>query len=429
VYFQPHCVVTHFEGVTSGTDTSAGTKRYQVVNQEKFAAKWEAVLRSDHPLPGQPIRAAREHRKQHQALIIDACTPTPDQDSGSLRMTNLMRLLRELGYQVAFLADNRRHEGAYTQALQQQGIEPLFRPWADDAQQLLKQIGASLDLVILSRHYVASQYIDLVRWHCPNAHVLFDTVDLHYLREQRLAKLENDASLLETARQTQREELAVAARCDTTLVVSEHEQKVLATDAPHLNVAVLSNIHQVYGCRRPFLARRDMFFIGGFQHPPNIDAVNWFALEVWPLIVDQLEDVQCYIIGSKAPPAVRQLDEVDGMVFKGFVENIEPYLDGCRLSVAPLRYGAGVKGKVNMSMSYGQPVVATTPAVEGMHVTVGEDVLVGNDPSSFAAAVTRAYQDETVWNQLSSNGLANVEQHFSFAAAQRALRKVLEANR
>ncbi len=425
VYFQPAAVVTHFEGISSGTDTASGIKRYQLLNQEKFVDKWRDTLQTNHPRPGTDIRVARAHRRARRALIIDACTPTPDQDSGSLRMTNLMQILGELDYQVSFLADNRRHEPGYTEALQQQGVEMLYRPWVDDPQALLKTIGAELDLVILSRHYVASQYVDAVRWHCPKARVLFDTVDLHYLREQRLARLENDSRLLETAANTKREELGVAKRCDTTLVVSEHELGVLATDAPELNVAVLSNIHQVFGCRRPFAARRDMFFIGGFQHPPNIDAVHWLANEIWPLVRMKLPEAQCYVIGSKAPKAVRDVGQVDGIVFKGYVEDIEPYLDGCKMSLAPLRYGAGVKGKVNMSMSYGQPVVATGPAVEGMHVTPGDDVLVGDEPGAIAEAIVAAYTDESLWNRLSANGLANVEAHFSFAAAKRALAEIL----
>ncbi len=424
-YIQPSAIVTHFEGVTSGTDTSSGTKRYQVINQEKFVEKWQTELQAKHPQPGDSIRAARDHRASRQALIIDACTPTPDQDSGSVRMTNLMLILRELGYQVSFLADNRAFLPGYTEPLQQLGIEMLYQPFVPSPAELLKTIGPELDVVILSRHYIASQYIELVRWHCKQAQILFDTVDLHYLREERLAKLENDAKLLARSEQTKTDELGVARRCDTTLVVSPYEVQVLAETAPDLDVKVLSNIHPLHGCRRPFASRRDIFFIGGFQHPPNIDAVEWFTGKVWPLIRAKVPQMQLYIIGSKAPKRIEKLAEQEGVLVKGFVENIEPYLDGCKLTVAPLRYGAGVKGKVNMSMSYGQPVVATSPAVEGMGVQAGHDVLVADEPEAFAQAVIDAYNDESLWNTLSTNGLENVEQLFSFDAARRALQKIL----
>jgi len=109
----------------------------------------------------------------------------------------------------------------------------------------------------------------------------------------------------------------------------------------------------------------------------------------------------------------------------GYVEDIAPYMDGCRVSVAPLRYGAGVKGKVNMAMSYGLPVVATSVAVEGMHVEAGADVLVADEADAFADDVIRLYGDEELWNRLSANGLANVARHFSFDAARNAMRDLL----
>jgi glycosyltransferase involved in cell wall biosynthesis len=136
-----------------------------------------------------------------------------------------------------------------------------------------------------------------------------------------------------------------------------------------------------------------------------------------------------HIIGSKVTPEITSLAG-DGVVVHGYVEDIAPFMDGCRLSIAPLRYGAGVKGKVNMAMSYGLPVVATAVAVEGMHVRAGKgvadpDVLVADTPTDFAAAILRAYGDETLWNTLSANGLANVSKHFSFEAARAALQSIL----
>jgi glycosyltransferase involved in cell wall biosynthesis len=134
--------------------------------------------------------------------------------------------------------------------------------------------------------------------------------------------------------------------------------------------------------------------------------------------------VNFHLIGSKAPERVRALHG-NGVVFHGFVEDLNPWLDGCRLAVAPLRYGAGVKGKVNMSMSRGQPVVATSAAVEGLHAHHGEDVLVADTAEDFAAAVVRLYQDQALWEKLSGGGLQNVQQHFSVDTALRQLGGIL----
>lgn len=424
VLYQPECLVVHHEGATSGTDLNTGTKRYQVINRRKFRERWSSVL-AHHPAPGTDIALARQHRVKGRVLVIDAITPQPDQDSGSLRMVNLLRLLQSLDRGVTFFAANLVGIEPYTSRLKQQGVEVLHLPWMHSPPQWFADNGARFDMVVLSRYYVAKDFVWLARRHCPNARLVFDTVDLHYLRERRLAELENRASLAKAAERTQREELGVARRCDTTLVVSPVEEEVLSADAPEVQVRVLSNIHEVRGNRRPFSERKGIWFVGGFQHPPNLDAMRWFCDEIWPLIRGQLPELEFHIVGSKMPPEMQKL-EGDGVRVDGFVPDVEPYLDGCRLAVAPLRYGAGVKGKVNQSMSYGQPVVSTTAGVEGMYVTPGEDALVADEPEAFARAVVRAYRDAELWERLSANGLANVQRHFSMDAARKVLAGLLD---
>jgi O-antigen biosynthesis protein len=423
VLYQPASVVVHFEGVSSGTDTASGVKAYQVVNQRKFVERWREVLAS-HPAPGTDIARARQHRCRREALVIDATTPTPDQDSGSVRLVNLLRLLREDGCAVTFFADNRAFVERYTPALQQLGVEVLWHPWLADPVGWFAEHGRRFDLVLVSRHYVACNYLGLVRTHAPQARFVFDTVDLHYLREQRAAELAGDDELQRIAADTRRRELALVREADVTLVVSPVEQQLLARDAPGARVDVLSNVHQLFGCRRGFTERADLLFVGGFQHPPNIDAARWLVEAILPRVRAELPQLRLHLVGSRAPASVRALGDCEGVVFHGFVEELEPLLDGIRIAVAPLRYGAGVKGKINMSMSYGQPVVATSMAVEGMYLNPGEDVLVADEPEAFAAAVIRLYRDEALWTRLSRNGLANIERHFSFAAAREAVQRL-----
>jgi glycosyltransferase involved in cell wall biosynthesis len=137
-----------------------------------------------------------------------------------------------------------------------------------------------------------------------------------------------------------------------------------------------------------------------------------------------LPDVEFHLIGSKAPDEVRSLHG-EGVTFHGFVEDLEPWLDGCRISVAPLRYGAGIKGKVNLSMSRGQPVVATSIAVEGMLATAGQEILVADTPEQFAAEVVRLYRDEALWNRVSTQGVENVRRYFSVETARLGLQELL----
>jgi GT2 family glycosyltransferase len=431
VRVQPASTVVHHEGVSSGTDISSGTKRYQAVNRKKFLKRWKDRLQ-DHPSPivnredRAEIRAACDHRLKGRVLIIDAYTPEPDQDSGSLRLRYLMECFLDLDYGVSFIPDNKSHARRYTADLQLSGVEAWYHPWLDSLHAWFSQNGPGFDYVIVCRHYVAINYINLIRRNCPDARFIFDTIDLHYLREQRLADLEDSLPLRRSAEQTKRSELSVIADADATLVVSPTEVELLAQDAPGEAVHVISNIHQVVGSQNPFNARKDIFFVGGFQHPPNIDAALWFCSSVWPLIQARLPDLKFHLIGSKAPEQIKALNG-NGVVFHGFVPRLEPFLDGCRLAVAPLRYGAGVKGKVNLSMSRGQPVVATPAAVEGLFAHDGEDVLVASEAQAFADAVVRLYQDARLWNRLSANGVRNVEKYFSLDTARQNLRTVLSS--
>ncbi len=431
VRYQPAARIIHHEGITSGTDLNSGAKRYQEVNRGKFLQRWQEELKA-YPEPivnpddRREIRRARDHRLKGRVLVIDAYTPEPDQDSGSLRLRHVFDCLQQMGYGVTFFADNRGFAGRYSEALQAAGVEVLYNPWIASLQDFFRERGPEFNHVMVSRHYVAANYLALVRKYCPKARFIFDTVDLHYLREERLAELENSLPLRRVAAQTRRSELSVIRQSDVTLVVSPVEQAVLRTEVPDARIEILSNIHHVAGSQAGFADRKDLFFVGGYQHPPNIDAALWFVNSIWPLVRERLPGVQFHLIGSKAPERIRSL-QGDGVVFHGFVEELEPWLDGCRLAVAPLRYGAGVKGKVNMSMSRGQPVVATPTAVEGLHAVDGEDVLVAESPKDFAAAVVRLYQDQALWEKLSQGGLRNVQQHFSLDAAKTQLAALLES--
>ncbi len=424
VLYQPAAVVVHYEGISSGTDITTGTKRFQAINQTKFLERWRGAL-AKHPAPGTDIAIARQHRAHRHVLVIDATTPQPDQDSGSLRLSNILQLLLDDACAVTFFADNRTYVERYSRQMQQMGVEVLWHPWLADPIAWFAENGKRLDMVFVSRHYIASHYVDLVRRHAPKAKLVFDTVDLHYLREQRAAALANDDALARTAAITRDAELSLVKNCDLTLVVSPVEKELLERELPGARVAILSNVHAVPGCRRGHAQREGLMFVGGYQHPPNVDAALWFARDIFPLVQKELPNVQFHLIGSKAPAEVKSLGELPGVVFHGYVEDIEPFLDGCRIAVAPLRYGAGVKGKVNMSMSYGQPVVATPVAVEGMFAQAGRDVLVAAEAVEFAAQVIAAYRDEALWNILSEHGVANVRKHFSFEAARVALRDIV----
>jgi len=423
VFYQPRCTIVHFEGRTSGTDPTTGVKRHQVLNQESFAAKWSAEL-AGHAHNGVRPEMERDRWAQLRILVVDACMLTPDQDSGSMRMQAMLEILTALKCKVTFVADNLEYRQPYVDDLAQRGIEVLFTPYVRSIADLLSRRGREFDVIVLSRHYIAAKHIDAVRAFAPDALVVFDTVDLHFLRAERLAELEGGVTARAAARAKRDEELALIRKSDVTLVVSPIEEQLLASLVPQAAVLVLSNIHETMPEGKPFAEREGLVFIGSFQHPPNADAVMWFARDILPRLREKLPGVPTYIVGASVPATIKAL-AADDFVVTGYVKDVDPYFTGCRLSIAPLRYGAGVKGKVNLAMSYGLPVVATSPSIEGMHLSPGDDVLVADDPQAFADAIVEAYRDEALWHRLAEGGRDNVRTHFSRDVARSAVTRLI----
>jgi O-antigen biosynthesis protein len=425
VYYEPASTVIHCEGISAGTDTDNGMKRFQRLNQAKFADKWMAEL-ANQPLPGTPLERAIRWRRRGQVLVVDAMTPDPSRDSGSLRLTAILRILEEQRWSVTFCPDDGRASSSQIAELGALGCAVLCKPEIANLPDWLRRHGSELHAVMLCRHTVAGQYEALVRRYAPQAILLFDTVDLHFLREQRAAELAGSDAMRQQAENSRRSELDLIERADISFVVSAHEQALLRQLLPASRVELLSNIHEVHGCHRPHAERYDLVFIGGHAHPPNSDAIRWIAREILPRIRQSIPDIRLHVLGD-VPDAMRHELASPGLELHGRVPELGPWLESCIASLAPLRFGAGVKGKVNMAMSHGLPVVATRLAAEGMQLTDGRDVLLAEDADAFASAVLRLHDDETLWLKLSKGGLANIHEHFSFDAAREILRRALPA--
>ena len=425
VMYQPLAVVTHFEGLSHGTDTTAGLKAYQVTNQTRFAEKWSGELVC-HRGNGEDPLLERDRHAAARVLWIEACLLTPDQDSGSLRTIRLLRILVGMGCKVTFLADNLDGDEPYRTQLSREGIEVIHSPYAANVESFLRRHGSEFDVVTLCRHYIAIQHIDTVREVNPRAQIWFDTIDLHYLRLRRQFELDRKESTRTLAELAHREEMAVIEQADITVVVSEVEVEELSRERPAAKVIVISNIHEMGNTEVERVGRQGVMFVGGFQHPPNVDAVEFYAEQIWPLFRERCPNVPTYIIGSRMPDRLRRLGEEHGLDMLGFVEDLTPYYDTCALSIAPLRYGAGVKGKVNQALSFGLPVVGTPVALEGMGLIDREHVLMAGEPESFALAMAEAYSDGALWSQLSRNGRASLEGRFTPEVARDALQCALK---
>ncbi|MEO8219063.1 MAG: glycosyltransferase, partial [Acidobacteriota bacterium] len=368
VYYQPRTVVVHHEGKTSGTSTDSGVKSYQLVNQEKFRSKWESVLAEAAIGRPDELRRASQRGATKRVLVVDTRVPCQDQDSGSLRMVKLLDVFGELGFHVTFAPYNRQRVQPYTDQLQRSGIECLYEPFFESFESLLSTRGSEFNLILLSRAEIAGTLLPLCQRLLPSTPIIFDTVDLHFVRHRREAELTGDEKAHDRAEKMEEMELRLAGDSTAVLVVSAEEKEVLAAQIPRQRIAVVSNIHEPFASIAPCETRHGLLFIGGFEHTPNVDAMLWFCQEIMPRILAQLPETMLHIVGSKMPESISGLAS-KSVVTHGFVKNVESFFESCLLSVAPLRFGAGVKGKINQSMSHGLPVVSTSIGIEGMHLT------------------------------------------------------------
>ncbi|MGE4055884.1 MAG: glycosyltransferase, partial [Vicinamibacterales bacterium] len=409
VLYQPAATIVHHEGATAGTDLATGVKRRQAVNRMRFLERHRPALGAQHPHDSRRVRRARDRRPGLRILVIDHMVPHHDHDSGSVRMAAILRIFSELGHAVTFLPDNLARIEPYTGELQQEGVEVMYGPLS--SQQWLKACIADFDVVILCRAHFAAKYLSVVRSAGRRPFTIFDTVDLHHLREERMAVLEGDASLRAAAARTREVEVSVMQACDMVWVTSTHEQQVLSTYSALPPVEVVPNIHEIRNDVAGPGGRRHLLFIGGFRHPPNEDAVVYFVEQVLPLVTKQLRTAQLLVVGSNASPRIQNLASSEVAIL-GHVSDVAALFDTCRVSVAPLRYGAGVKGKVSQSLAWGLPVVTTPIGAEGLGLVDREHAMIAQDPAEFAERIIELYHDDGLWRKLSENGRRHVQAHF-----------------
>ncbi len=426
VLYQPESVLYHIEGGTAGTNLSSGFKKYQEINKVKFEKKWRNTLKKQHS--PDDIYLARDRTADKLALIIDENLPHPDEDSGSVRMYRIVESLIKLGYKVTFFPYNTTRDDRYARPLQQMGVEVVYGHVPIG--KFIRENGQYYDVVMLSRPRIASFFMDYCKVYCKGAQILYDTVDLHYLRLTRQADYENGhkkKQLLAESRKMELIEKHLMNQADKTLVVSTIEKELLTKDGV-INVEILSNIHEIdersyeYG----YDSRKDLLFVGGYQHPPNIDAVKWFVSEIFPLVRQELPKVRVHIVGSRMPESLRTfLKGHDGVIVDGFVEDMAPLLRTTRVFVAPLRFGAGVKGKIGQAIEYGIPIVTTSIGAEGMYMKDDVSCKEADSAEDFASAIVALCSNKKTWDKVRLNAKTVLDKNFSKEKALKDLKNGL----
>jgi glycosyltransferase involved in cell wall biosynthesis len=337
-------------------------------------------------------------------------------------MYEYLKIFVRLGYKIVFWPDNLNRSTPYTEELQQMGIEVIYGN--NDFDEYMKRFGKYFELAYLCRATVAIKYIDVIKKY-KNIKIIYDTHDLCFLRELRRAELEKRQELLGSAMNLKSIELYLASLSDTVVVVSQIEQDILLQENSRLNVKLLPAVYRVQSNRSEFDKRNGLLFIGGFAHIPNVDGIIWFTHKIFPKIVMGQPDIKLYIVGSNPPEEVLKLSS-ENVVVTGYVRDVEPFFLNSRVFIAPLRYGAGIKGKILQSMSYGLPVVTTSIGAEGMPLTNTEMLLIADDETDFAEKVTGLYFDRALWKELSQNSTEYMAANFTPEVCEIKFRELLD---
>lgn len=403
---------------------------------ERFRQHWgPQLLNALSPLASKAQCIAPT--RQTSLLVINDTLPEYDQDAASLRLYTLLKLWCKLDYHISFVADNADVNPRYRRMLEDLGIEVF----CGDSNIQQAMAWRDFDIALICRVEVGYRYMPFVRLLSPETRIWYDTVDIHYIREQRQADLEEDVQLAKKALQTKRKELHNCRQSDIVLTVTVEDGLHLQKDLPGQAFQVIPTIHSRPTLPAvPFEQRDGLVFIGNYHHAPNADAVHYFIDSVLPLIVQRFDtlsvahepEVKFYILGSHMSDAHAKAWEQDAAGGKnpnvqavGWVDEVEPAFAQRKIFVSYLRYGAGMKGKIGQAMALGLPVVTTSIGAEGMGLQDGENALIADTPEAFADAVCRLYQDAALWQKLADQGQVYIENHYGETAVLAQLQKLL----
>lgn len=424
--YQPASVVVHFEGISHGTDIGRGVKASQVANQRKFAVRWKDVLEREHCASGTDLLRAREHaRRRSVVLVIDHYVPRPDRDAGSRTMIDLLRCFLDEGAVAKFWPGNGAYFPGYTESLQQMGVEVLYSASAGSFDAWIEENGASVDVVLLSRPHTAEPLLGTLRRHT-SARLAYYGHDLHFARMRMQAERTGDVALLEESRAVERLERSVWRRVDVVLYPSAEEVSCVASLEPGVTARVLMPYaFDRFASPRAPVAGSDILFVAGFAHPPNEDGAVWFVSAVLPLVRQSVPEARLLIVGSNPTDRVRALAggavslhaNVSDLALHGFYA-------AARVTVVPLRFGAGVKLKVVEALREGVPLVTTPVGAQGCE-DLDQVVAVRSEANEFAEAVIRLLGDDAAWAQSAAGQVAYAKARFSMGAMRASLESAL----
>jgi len=427
VMYQPLSLIVHLEGFSHGRNIQSGVKACQASNHTKFFNKWRKVLEAEHSHGVANIFKARDRSTRKKTLLfIDHYVPFYDQDAGSKSTFQYLQLMVEMGYNIKFLGDNFFNHQPYTADLQRMGIEVLYGLWYQrNWKRWIANNRNNIDYIYLSRPHITKKYLAFIKKHT-SSKLIYCGHDLNYLREARRYMVEGNKSFLRASRKWEKIELDIIRNVDVSYFFSTFELQELQKSLPDCTIRTiplfLFDWSELEQNKSPdFESRSGLLFVGGFNHDPNVDAIRWFVKEVFPIIRTKVPGIQFIVVGSNPPPEIVRLSG-NGVMVAGRLsdEELRQRYRLCRLVIAPLRYGAGVKGKIIEAMRYGVPTVTTSIGAEGIG-DAEQSLFIADEAQTFADQVIRAYNDSDIWNKAAKQLPITVKHHFSKATAREIL--------
>lgn len=363
-----------------------------------------------------------------RVLAIVHQLPMYDRASGGLRFFEMLKILAAR-HDVAITCYERelqtRRIGENEMQRYEHALEAIGVHVGDSDPRVVMRNG-EFDVVLFEFYFAASLYLADARLVQPRAVKIIDSVDVNFNRLFAKARLTGAWRDRREAQRVKRSELKAYRAADRVIAVTDEDRRILLREDPALCVDVVPNIHAMHplddGSER---IPDSLVFVGNFKHEPNSDAMLWFCREILPLIRKEVPGTRLRIIGDAPPDVVRSLAR-DGIEVVGYVPDVQPYLRTSVVSIAPLRYGGGMKGKIGEAMAAGLPVVTTSTGAEGFGLTAGRDVLVADDAGGFCSAVVKLLRDEATRNAIRAAGWKFISDRFSIDAVQGDLLDALE---
>lgn len=353
-------------------------------------------------------------------LIIGTVWPEPNSSAAGSRILQLIHLFQKQNWKITFASASSDSEHAFD--VQTLGIEKVKIELNNKSfDEFVTKLQPSI--VIFDRFMIEEQFGWRVAESVPDALRILDTIDLHCLRQARQTALKEKRKFTneDLFSDTAKREMASVLRCDSSLIISDVEMKLLSdyfkidSDLLHYIPFLLDKIDEKEKSTWPtFEERANFITIGNFIHEPNWNAVQYLKKEIWPLIRKQLPTAELHIYGAYASQKVNELNNAkEGFLIKGRAEDAMQVVRKAKICLAPLRFGAGIKGKLVEAMQCGTPSVTTDIGAEGMHGNYEWNGIVANSPQEIADAAVKLYTDKILWEKSQENGIAIINHFYS----------------